>query len=380
MSNNKNLSKSSDPNQVKEPETKTNSETRQTPNAMQSAKEPEKSSSLAFVFVFVIFIGIIGAIAWLYFQHIQTQKQVDKSSIQSNELTQSINQIKSHQSLLEQSLNESVQHQGHLLQQNENQIHGLRQQFVQTQDILRLLSSEGKKEWLIEEARYYIQLAHNKLIFEQQKVTSVHLLSLADQALRDSGDLNVGPIRQAIANDSASILALPDFDQQQLLMQLNAVSEVGKNLKPIAIQLEEVKQPLSDSEKTWYDEWVATMNQFGEKAFKFRTHDERVQPLLSQEQMAVISLTMQLTLTQAQTAVLNKNKVYYLNRLSFYETLLEQYFQLDGSADSIKEQLSVLKQAAITQDYQHHFISLEAISQLQEQRRMQWLSRQSKGE
>ena len=65
----------------------------------------------------------------------------------------------------------------------------LRQQLATTQDRLRLLTNEGKHEWLLEQVYFYLELAQRKLVFEQQVTTAVALLSEADASLVKANDI-----------------------------------------------------------------------------------------------------------------------------------------------------------------------------------------------
>ncbi len=309
---------------------------------------------------------------WQQKQQLMTSLQDSEKTIlsQNNTITQLTDRMEQQQQKVtqQQSVNQSITQQ----QQS------LRQQLTVTQDKLRLLSSEGRQEWLIEQALYLIALAQQKLIFEHQTQTPMALLVEADNALAQAGDLNLSSIRQAINDDITSLAAMPQTDTAGILHRLNSLQNQISNLTPLAIQLPKEQEEQSSSDKPWLDRFMQTLDNFGEEAFKFRTHDDKIQPLLTKEQKSILQNLLQLTLTQAQSGALQADSQYFQSRIDFASTLISEYFQLNDSANAIVDQLQQLKETPLAEPIEYNLKALSLLQQLKEERRLKWYSQQPK--
>ncbi len=342
------------------------------------AQTPVKSSGngLKWLLVFLLLIAL-GISGWVgYQQWMQSQTVSEQLSSQDATINQQNAIIEQLQGLLNQQRQELIK----LSQQqsaNDDQQSLLRQQLAVTQEKLRLLSSKGRQEWVLEQAHYYLTLAQQKLLFENNVTTAMALLAEADATLANSGDLNLTELRQAIKNDLAALAAMPQHDTSSLLLTLNALQKQVAELQPQAIQLPEtINEPEVDN-KAWFDRLMQTLDKFGEDAFKFRTHDNKVQPLLSDEHKAVLQATLQLALTQAQTAAMEGNQSYYQTRLQFADELLQNYFQLNDQGAALSAQLKTLQQATVEAPATYQLTALPMMDEFKQQRRLQWYSEQS---
>ncbi len=344
-----------------------------------SIKENSKPESRGFgitlwlAFIALSVLGIGGWMAyqqWLQEQTLQDSltKQVDQLA-QQNATIESLNQQLASSQNQMRELNSGTQE----LQDNQSL---LRQQLTVTQDKLRLLGSHGKQEWQLEEAHYYLTLAQQKLLFEKQVDTSLALLAQADQTLLNAGDLNHATIRQAISDDRSALLALPRIDSQGLLHRLSSLSKTIEQLQPVAFQLSDSSTEPQLDNKAWFDRLIKTLERFGDDAFKFRTHDEKIQPLLTEQQKSVLQATLQLAITQAQSALLKGDQSYYQSRLNFVKEMLSTYFQLNDQGSVVINELNELEQQSVVEKLDYSLTSLPLLKELREQRRLQWYSSQ----
>lgn len=342
------------------------------------AQAPVKSSGNGLKWLLILLLLIaLGISGWVGYQQ-WLQQQTVGDQLNSQDST-----IKQQNAIIEQLrglLNQQHQELAKLSQQqsaNADQQSLLRQQLAVTQEKLRILSSKGRQEWVLEQAHYYLTLAQQKLLFEDNISTAMALLAEADATLANSGDLNLTDLRQAIKNDLAALAAMPQHDTSSLLLTLNALQKQVAELQPQAIQLPEtINEPEVDN-KAWFDRLMQTLDKFGEDAFKFRTHDNKVQPLLSDEHKAVLQATLQLALTQAQTAALEGNQSYFQSRLQFADELLQNYFQLNDQGAALSAQLKTLQQAPLETPATYQLTALPMMDELKQQRRLQWYSEQS---
>ncbi|MEE4245644.1 MAG: uroporphyrinogen-III C-methyltransferase [Kangiellaceae bacterium] len=330
-------------------------------------------TKLSFLLAVLSLIGA-GVVGYFYWQSLNASaQQASLLSSQEARLTNQQARLAQLQTELDTILKQTEQ-QATFNSTQQQALAGIRQQLVISQDQLRLLTNQGKQEWQIEQAFYYLSLAQQKLKFERNVDVAAALLSQADSTLAAINDLSLTDIRQALAKDFQEVSALPKDQRQALLFKVNALTTPISQLVPIAIKFSEKEIPQQKDNKQWFDELVVTLNNFREDAFKIRTHDEKVQPMLTEQQSSILRTVLQLTISQAQTAILNGNNDYYTNRIEFLTKTIKEYYKFDETSESLLRQLDELAQASFNQPINYQLVSLELISQLKEQRRLQWFS------
>ncbi|NVJ50933.1 MAG: uroporphyrinogen-III C-methyltransferase [Gammaproteobacteria bacterium] len=346
-------------------------------NSDIKSRHGNKLSILWSIVTTLILICALVAIAWLY-----REQQGLTTQLQQQELNVA-EQLKQRQQLLadlqakNQALQNDIEQQATALQQQTDLNQLLRQQVVTTQDRLRLLTSQGKQEWLLEQVHYYLTLAQEKLIFENNRDVAIALLSQAEGTVAEISDLQLLDLRQAISDDLLALDAIATLDNSPVLLKINSLRENLNALVTTAPQYKNVAELDNPENKDWYDRFVTTMAKITEDAIKIRTHDEKVQPMLSKEQKSVLVATLSLALTQAQSAVLNQDKAFYDSRIQFSRALINDYFVLDDKAQSILKQLTQLESVDIQAPIRYQLKSKQQIEAIKEQRRLKWLSDQS---
>jgi uroporphyrin-3 C-methyltransferase len=357
----------------------TDSQTQETTSkdTQSTANHAHAGKGLKWVLMLLLLL-VLATTSWVGYQQWLQKQFIDQQlSSQNTALDRQSAKLEQLQVRLEQQQEQLAR----LMEHNTNsqdQQNLLRQQLAATQEKLRLLSSKGRQEWVLEQAHYYLNLAQQKLLFEHNTTTAMALLAEADATLANSGDLNLTDLRQAIQNDLAVLAAVPAKDNHSLLLTLNALQQQVAHLTPQAIQLPETIDPPQAENKEWFDRLMATLDKFGEDAFKFRTHDNKVQPLLSDEHKAVLQVVLQLALTQAQTAVMKGDQSYYQSRLQFANEILTRYFQLNDQGAALSSQLLELQQASIEPPPAYSLTSLPLMEEIKQQRRLQWYSESSR--
>lgn len=342
-------------------------------HAIENTKRPV---SIGLIFCLLLALSAVLLSGWVgYSQWKNQQQQAQQLSQQNSDiddqqqrLTRLQNSINQHTQATQQT-NQSVE-------QVKEQSNLLRQQLAVTQDKLRIISSQGKQEWLLEQAHYYLTLAQEKLLFENNRDTAMALLAQADSTLKQTSDLNLTHIRQAISDDLTYLDGLADNSNTDLLLQLSSLQKQIPQLTPVAYQLPTNQNFQPEQHKAWFDRLMQTLDQFGEDAFKYRTHDEKVQPLLTDQQLSILQSALQLTLSHAQTAVLENNQPYYLSRLQSAQEIIQQYFQLNEQGEAIVSQLKQLSEQNLGQKIDYSLLSLPLLMDEKEQRRLKWYSEQ----
>ncbi|NVJ59177.1 MAG: uroporphyrinogen-III C-methyltransferase [Gammaproteobacteria bacterium] len=352
------------------------SEKKQHVDSEQVVHQPKKQSSVFSVAVGLLSIISIGLVGWvIYENHLQKLKLEETVKQQA----QAIEKFESDINDFSQSNQQSQQ----AMRSVESTMNGmsntqtlLRQQLTTTQDKLRLLSSTGKQDWVLEQINYYLALAQKKIIFEDNIQTAIALLREAQNQLKSQADLNLYQLEQAISDDITNLAALPKRNKAMLLMQLTSLEQEVEKLSPIAPQFKNVSESTTPENKEWFDALLETLNEIGESSIKYRDHSEKVQPLMTQEQTRVIKTTIQLLLTQAQSAVINSQPDYYENRLAQASKIINEFFVLDDVGGSLASKLEELAKQSFPQQVNVELKSFVVVQDLKEQKRLQWLSSQ----
>ena len=363
-----------------EPPPQQTADTQQQPSDSSTVKQPPdktNNSKLLPLASLVIAIASLGVAIWLYFQQQQETQQWQSTLDQhSYSVEQGQLNIKNYA----QQLEEFKQAQSQLNQKQHQSEHTqalLRQQLIVAQDKMRLLNSQGKQEWLLEQADYYLTLAQQKLFYEKNASIALALLSQADQVIAEVGDLQLADLRQEIADDQARILTIEVPDTIGIISQLTSLSSSLQEVMPNSLQLPETSPDESALEdKDWQNELLETLKQIGSDAFKVSVSDEKIPHLLSAQQKSILMSAIQLAIIQAQSAVLNGEQSLFDSRLAVIKQVLQDYYKDDhiNSAMSILEQLSNTQVVNLSEKVQ--LKSLTLLKEKKELRRLQWMSNQ----
>ena len=64
----------------------------------------------------------------------------------------------------------------------------------------------------------------------------------------------------------------------------------------------------------------------------------------------------------------------YLSRLTFLQETIDEYYKNDRTSAAIKQQISELQREIVAQKIEYKLSSLELLTELREQRRLQWFN------
>lgn len=220
-----------------------------------------------------------------------------------------------------------------------------------------------QQDWLLLKVRYFLELAQVNAHWTDDKETTIALLQQASELLSTLSNEQSFKIRQSIANEIATLNALPLIDRAGLLSQLDAAKNSIATLpiKHIAISQTEGTKPSALNTKQSY--WNTTMQQTTnllEKLVIIRHNEAPIQPLLSPMHELLIRDSLKMDLQQAQWAILQKSIPVYQLSLTQALTNLHQYFDTDAPAtkalikslDALQGEVIQHKQPAIERSLQ----------------------------
>ncbi|WP_133130850.1 uroporphyrinogen-III C-methyltransferase [Legionella yabuuchiae] len=207
-------------------------------------------------------------------------------------------------------------------------------------------------DWIMLNARYYLQLAQINAHWSNNSQTTLALLQQADELLATIHDPRLFEVRQAIAQEINQIKTLQTVDYTGLLSKLEALQEAVSALpvkKTVTPDLEHGEKPSEHkTPEAWRERLKNSVNLL-ERLVVIRRHDEEIQPLLSQQQESLLRASIRLNLQEAQWAVLQNNEIVYKMALNQTAETIKRYFAADSAvAKGVLKQLQALNKKDIT--------------------------------
>ncbi len=186
----------------------------------------------------------------------------------------------------------------------------------------------------------------------------------ADGILRDLDEVDLLPVREALAISITALRSAQMVDREGLYLQLNALSEQLVNLPLIEPELEEgatldesgasaaVNEENELLSQNWRDQLLQGFNAALDSAsdlIRVRRRDTPLEPLPSVEEDHQVRYNLAIMLEQAQMALLREEQAIYEVSLQKAQQWLNSYFELNDSAAPLVDQLSELEQENVVQ-------------------------------
>ena len=347
-----------------------------------------RKSGLGLVwFVLLLLIAGLGAggyLAWRWFQQhdfgvLQTVRE-DGQAQQA-----ALNDI---QSALQAESRARSQLQSELTQVNASTQTEINRQGAR----MTAIASLSTDDWRLAEAEYLLRLASQRLAM-QQSDNVLPLLTRADTILRALDDTKVLPVRRTLAADIAALKMAGSVDREGLYLRLSALKDImGKlSITPdpeVAADTgaAAADQPASQAQGATNDEpglseesvaasrlksaWNRFANNagsafdsFSKEHLQVRSLDAPLQPLMAPEQEIYLRQNLQLMISQAQLALLERQPAIYRDSLNNASQWLKAFFQLDNQANFVVEELAQLERQPISTRLPDISASVESLKQ-----------------
>ncbi len=320
--------------ETKAPETKPAQESakeKDKPAAKKSAHKPHgKHTARNLVLALLIVIAVAGTAGYYGFNFLQQQ------AARMDALTTQQVQLQDENAQLKTKLAESLQTLS-------------KQQADLANDIetLRARNIHLRKDWLINEAEYLLQLANYRLLFERDIKTAIVALDTADMRLRETGDPGLIGVRKSIAEAIQALKNVPQADLAGLSLTMSAitkdVSRLPLNTPDPQSRAQEQQPQMSETRKVkkWSELPAAIWHDL-KSLIIIRDHTQPVEPLIAPDQRFFLTENLRLQIEQARLAMLSGHPVVYKERLATAIKWIEKYF--DKDAKQTEATLTTLKQ------------------------------------
>jgi len=214
-------------------------------------------------------------------------------------------------------------------------------------EVLRQRNQHLRKDWLVLEAEYLLQMANHRLLFERDVNTAIAALDAADARLRETGDPAVLGVRKAIAEAIQTLKQVPQADLAGLSLTLSAINKELDTLPlktpdPKSRQDELQREETGESKVSSWKDLPAAIWRDLKGLVVIRDHREPVQPLISPEQRFFLIENLRLQIEQARLAMLSAQGDVYKERLATAIQWIEEHFNTDsahtqGTLDTLRQ-------------------------------------------
>lgn len=329
-------------------------------SAQKTSSDEDKLSrrKLPFAIMLVVVLGLSVAIGviWVIGQQGQAQKsQAEQISVLNNTLEQQ--QESSNQE--RDAILSAQAAQQELIVLLTTQLQNLQLQANVQGVRLSELSNTSRSDWFLSEAVYLARLARQRLQTERSTKNPVALLKQVDDILVALDDLDVLPVRSAVAKDIAALRLAGDVDVNGIVVELNALISHVDRLPLITYTAPvEKKAPVTvdkvihSSDQDMMQRWLVTLDELGaslSNLIRVRQRSKPIEPILTDREEAIARGNLHLLLQQAANAALREQQEVYQVSLVSAEQWIAGYFIDAPATSSVRERLQALQSAQIVQ-------------------------------
>ena len=213
--------------------------------------------------------------------------------------------------------------------------------------VLRNKNQHLRKDWLLMEAEYLIQLANYRLLFERDVNTAIVALESADARLRETGDPGILSVRKGVAEAVQALKQVPQADLAGISLTLSALNKDIDKMPlatpdPKSKQHEQAQIEQESKDVASWSALPAAIWRDLKSLIVIRDHGAPVQPLLSPEERFFLIENLRLQIEQARLAMLSGQAKVYQERLTTATGWIEEHF--DKEAALTKSTLDTLAQ------------------------------------
>lgn len=232
--------------------------------------------------------------------------------------------------------------------------------------------AEVAEEWLRTEAEYLLRLANQKLTLQGDGNSALLILSTVDDMLRDSGDVTMLSIRDALAGEMFALRSMDYVDVAGLYVRVN-------NLLPLIDQLSMRNTLVQNYSAQLAEQQVsvpaadvglaARTLEILSSIFVWQRWDIAPEALLPPQQEGMLKQNLRMMLEQAQLALLMAEPQVYRSSLEKGRDWVSRYFAIDdGAGRTLGQEMAALAAVSVAQQRPDISGSLALLQQANERR------------
>ncbi len=271
-------------------------------------------------------LGYGGWLGWLEYQ---------RQSVQASAGEQRLAAIEQQLAQVQGARNQSEQQHAQSIKELQEQLYTMYLRLNAQGEQLLQLNSASQGDWILTEASYLMRFANQRLQVERRAETALAMLENADAIIAQLDDSQLVPVRRALANDIAALRRVNKIDREGIYLELQAISAEVDQLEilPLPDRAEPaVTEEAAAQTLTWQDRVDRLREKFSQLVV-VQQRQQKIEPLLSADEQAVVRQNIALLLDQAQSAVLREEQSIYSASLDKAAGLLERYFLHNEQSD-----------------------------------------------
>ncbi len=295
--------------------------------------------------VVIAALGAAGYYGWLQLRNQQRDEQAEQIAALQQNIRHQSEQIELLRGQIAELSSESASVQRHVRRSSGN-VDELTRRLSEAErgmSALRGISDSSRNTLLLAEARYFLELAANRLRLESDPVSAAAALEAASQRLAATGDPAYNPVLALMQEESKSLdtVAVPDIDS--ITTSLAEVSLLIDGL-PLRSNVPEhdIDERAPLDEKTGLDRAIFAVGNAFRDMFRVRRIDERVMPLMTPEQEYFLRQNLLLKIEVARLAAQRRDSGNFERSLSESISWIETYF--DNNDTNVSGALSTLRE------------------------------------
>ena len=279
--------------------------------------------------LWLILLAVLGYGGWLGWLEYQRQ------SVQASAGEQRLAAIEQQLAQVQGARNQSDQQHAQSIKELQEQLYAMYLRVNAQGEQLLQLNSTSQGDWILTEASYLMRFANQRLQVERRAETALAMLENADAIIAQLDDSQLVPVRRALANDIAALRRVNKIDREGIYLELQAISAAVDQLEilPLPDRTEPaVTEEAAAQTLTWQDRVDRLREKFSELVV-VQQRQQKIEPLLSADEQAVVRQNIALLLDQAQSAVLREEQSIYSASLDKAAGLLGRYFLHNEQSD-----------------------------------------------
>ena len=294
----------------------------------------------------------LGLSAWQWYQAEQggAARQADLTQLE-NRIAELSNAQRRNQTSAEQRL-EGLPAAGDW-QQSQQLVAELQRSQQALSHRLTNLQGDARSDWKLAEAEYLLRLASLRLLAAQDVASARELLEAVDDILQAQPDSGVFAVREQLARYQAQLESLPVVDRAGIYLKLSALHEQVAELVALPVPVFDPDEVTPEEEfedrlarRTRGERMLMRLERYVRVDFQ---RGKVITPLLDDAEMQRVRRTLQLTLEQAQWAVLRGEGEVYSIAMDRGRNMLEQFFEMDNpQVQAMRNRLERLASEQIT--------------------------------
>lgn len=253
-------------------------------------------------------------------------------------LQQQLQQTKQQQIALQQSTQQTLQQFQEATQSRIQAVNDSFNQLLKNQH-----TQPQSSDWVLFKARYYLELASINNLWTNDNPTTLALLEQADQLLATVQKENMVTVRQAIADERAALLAIPNLDVTGILSTIHALQQIVDVMQPRFEGAESKPQQKSVTKTftqlTWREHLEQALQTLRSLVI-IHHQDEPLATYMTPTYIAMQRAAIRLNLVEAEAAVIQRQAELYQLMINQVRDNLVHVF--DPNHDKTKAMLNLL--------------------------------------